>query len=74
MRMLWRRSRCAKKERWCYVGRAGIKGFDPEWWVYLHPTKDEWWFLDRKDGQASRMGRYSNWSRKFDFEPLVRTD
>lgn len=83
MQMLWRRFRCAKcepppKERWAYVGRARVKGaYDKSFifWVYLHPTKDEWWFLRKPPGfRAHRAGGYREWSRYYEFEPLVNKE
>ena len=72
----YRRNRKPPKERWCYVGRARVKGYGNTyaWWVYLHPSKDEWYFINKSTGQAYPMGSFREWTRHFYFEPLVRTD
>ena len=84
MQMPWRRFRSLnkeppkEKERWAYVGRARLNApeWNPAWefWVYLHPTEDEWYFLAKKYGQAYPMGSYREWTRHYEFEPLVNKE
>ena len=78
MRFFKRTSRAKKttpnKERWCYVGRAKLR-CERHWvyWVYLHPTDDSWWFVDKRLGQAYDMGGREGWWPFYDFQDLTGT-